>query len=285
MAASTLSKGLEKKGKAITASSQRKSNIENGISGQKRGLERMQTDAVEARKCHSDSNVLDRVPSDGSTLDNECISSGPGQTLAANPQGLAPLGRKIRISRSLQDYFEEAKRKHLPPLNGQKKNYKNNNKKKGRSGLAFIRKRKKFKAASITDSNILKRNPRLWDASYPKMRYPEMSSFKRQSLGNEDWNSIEDILSVDVSGNSFQAPTLVEPCESDTVKQTNNERSERRPLMDVAEKHKDSGPNCEFIQEIMENKFTATTVIYDEAELELMEDIEKEYSHCTSKFK
>ena len=250
-------------------------SCKNDILPSSRAPGRLQIDSFEARNCQRDSSLSEQVTNDGSRFDDK--NKLPRQVSAIIPRCLTPLGPNIQASRSLQDFFEEAKRKHLPPLKCLRKDRSKNRRGKGRPKLLFIKKMNKFEDHRMIEKDTLKKNLRNWDVLYPRMHYPEKSSFKRESIDQDNWNSIEDILSLDLSNHSFEEPKWGITVKDSTKKKRDDEMSKAKSSMDGTEKGKDSSVNSRTKNKLEEKKVNTRDVTYDEHELELMEDIEREF--------
>ena len=253
------------------------------ILGSDRSIGKKLTNSVEIRKCQSDSNLLDQVQALGPEFATE--SNHLKSDSAAQPEFLRPIGRRVQVTRSLQDYLAEEKQKHLPSSNDVEKNHNNrvsrsrHSQSGSRSGLSGTEKEKKRKDRHEEKSDILNRKA---SQSYSSFHNQEMDMLKRRSIDDDEWDPLEDILSEGTSNQKYKEPKL------ERWKHENNrKRKDGNKKITDNEKGKEKTPSenesiesgvkvlCKNESEKRESINNA--VIYDEAELELMEDIEREY--------
>ena len=259
------------------------------IFGSMKACGRSQADCDAVCSCQSESNLSEQVLKNGTSFHGEGRQSS--QKSATKLQELATLGRKIQVSRSLQDYIGEAKRKHLPPLHGLKKSHCRDSDRtrglksirgKAGSGILLLKKKEKVEDSFILQagSDPFKRSVKLLDASFPRMLYPEMTALNRGSLDQEDWSSIEDILSIDLSTHSFQKPNNTKSGKGDVVRKRDSGFGFSRGKMstDDVDKEKDSVCHSNSKHGHVELESRNNAVSYDESELELMENIEKQFA-------
>ena len=236
---------------------------------------RLQIDFVEARDCQSESNLIVPIENDGCRLDDKNKLSC--QNFAAYPRCPTLLGPNIQVFRSLPEIFQEAKRKHLPPLKSLRKDRNKYRRENARPRLLFIKNKNRLEDHFAIDNDTLKRDTRNWDEFYPRMHYPEMNSYKSRSVDQDDWKSIEDILSMDLSSDSSKVPKWRETGSDSTTKKIEDKRSKVGSSLDVTEKERNSSVYFRNKNEMEETKYNISDVIYDDSELELMKDIEREF--------
>ena len=253
------------------------------ILGSDGSIGKKRTNSVEIRKCQSDSNLLDQVQALGPEFGIE--SNHLKSNLAAEPEHLRPLGRQVQVTRSLQDYLAEEKRKHLPTSNGVEKNHNNRESRsrhsqiRSHSGLSGTEKEKTRKEGHKDKSEILSRKT---SASYSSFQNQEMETLKRRSVGHDERDSLEDILSEETSNQKYKEPKWEKWKDENNGKRKDgnrkiikNEKCKEIAAFENASIKSGVKVLCKNESENMES--INNVVIYDEAELELMEDIEREY--------
>ena len=275
-----------------TLDSDRKySNCIQEILSSSSSLNKLRKDRNESlRNCYSETEIAEEganaeSPSFGN-LKKMC------QNQELKKENLGSLGRRVKLSRSLQDHIQEAKRKHLPPLYGSNKKDRGESDKKSGvrksiggkagAGLVFVKK------PDNTEDRILLGNAKnsfvkqtlLLDLTLPKMLYQETRNASESKRGSEldEWNSIEDILSMDVSSgarkcnqNKKIAEERVTTTELQTkfsLKSFRITESQSRMVNSLA----NEGKNQAAVRQEGD-----LTIHYNDDEIELMEDIENQF--------
>lgn len=202
-------------------------------------------------------------------LENEELRENPVQL-----RGLASLGHRIHVSKSLQDYLEEAKRKHLPPTKntGNGSGFGLNS--IGETGQSiFLLKTADNGGGSLilqTGSDASNRSARIVDLKISPKNYPDMSTPENQ----EDWSLIEDILAIDMSSHAWhKSPCVENDKRTGASGRTHSSKWNKRTTTE--EKRTDSVPKE--ISRKGEQKSFERVVFYDKSDIELMDDIEKQF--------